>query len=284
MAVYEIEWSEHADWLGVQAENDADWYTAVARALARPADRLVLDVGCGGAGMAAALSRVLTGGRVIGVDGDAEVLREAARRCAGLEIGFVKANLDDGAVALREAIGDDADLVWAASAVHHAADQQAAVNALTSLLAPSGRLALAEGGLPTRCLPWDVGVGEPGLEVRLDAAQDTWFAGMRAGLTGSVRMPYGWTEALRRAGLQAVTTRTIMREEPMPLSPAAKERIVESLRHRTQRLDSTGLLDGADAIAWRQLLDPSSDSFLGRRSDLQRISATSIHIGHRSES
>ena len=143
------------------------------------------------------------GGLVVAADGNAEVLAEAGRRLAGVpaRVELVVADLGDGVEPLRA--HGPADLVWASASVHHVGDQQAAVAALASLLGPGGRLALAEGGLPTRRLPWDVGVGEPGLEVRLEAAQDRWFARMRAALPGSVPMPYGWTEALRRAGLTA---------------------------------------------------------------------------------
>ena len=93
--------------------------------------------------------------------------------------------------AVRAAAGPGADLVWASGSVHHAGDQQRAVDTLAGLLAPGGRLALAEGGLPLRCLPWEVGVGEPGLEIRLDAAQDRWFARMRGHSRGRCRCRTG---------------------------------------------------------------------------------------------
>jgi hypothetical protein len=164
--------------------------------------------------------------------------------------------------------------------VHHAGDQQRAVGTLVTLLAPGGRLALAEGGLPMRCLPWDVGVGEPGLEVRLDAAQDIWFARMRRQLPDAVPMPYGWPNALRRAGLTDVRTATWLFEAPTPLTPADRQRVVRELSHRVERLAETGLLGGDDVAAWARLLDEGDPAWLGHRDDLQRLTARSVHIGH----
>jgi hypothetical protein len=220
--------------------------------------------------------------------------------------------MDDGAEPLRSAIGAPADLIWASASVHHAADQQAAIDALASLLAPGGRLALAEGGLPSRNLPWDIGLGEPGLELRLDAAQDRWFKAMRASLPGSVPLPYGWIDALTRAGLIGVTTKSVLTEQPVPLSDEKRTQVIEQLRHRVARLTpSTGdehahghgtdpssptpahghghghvlpaelMLSAEDLEVWEQLLDPDSEHFLGRRTDLAALSVRSIHLGQK---
>ena len=173
----------------------------VAAGLVRDSDQVAVDVGCGGGGMAKALAAALPAGTtVVAIDADPDVLEQAREHTAGA-VRCELASMDDGAEPLRKAIDAPADLIWASASVHHAADQQAAVDALASLLAPGGRLALAEGGLPARSLPWDLGVGEPGLELRLDLAQDRWFKAMRDSLPGSVPMPYGWTDALhpRRA-------------------------------------------------------------------------------------
>jgi hypothetical protein len=205
--------------------------------------------------------------------------------------------MDDGAEPLRRAIAAPADLIWASASVHHAADQQAAVDALASLLAPGGRLALAEGGLPARHLPWDLGIGEPGLELRLDLAQDRWFKVMRDSLPGSVPMPYGWTEALTRAGLTGATTRSVLTETPAPLSPERLDGVVQAFRTRIERLTGADSGHGhghghghvvadeewltpEDVDVWQQLLDPDGPYYLGRRSDLAVLSVRSVHLGH----
>ena len=182
---------------------------------------------------------------------------------------------------MAAALGGPADLVWASASVHHAGDQQRAVDALAALLGPGGRLALAEGGLPTRCLPWGFGVGRPGLEERLDGAQGRWFAQMRERLPGSVRMPYGWTSALRRAGLAGVSTRSWLLEAPTPLSTSDRAHLVGELAFRIDRLRPTDLVERDDLLAWDRLLDEGDPAWLGARDDLYRLAARSVHIGVR---
>jgi SAM-dependent methyltransferase len=305
----EIDWAGQAGQLRNSATAEADWNEMVASGLVRPTDRLAVDVGCGGGGMAKALAAALAaGGSVVAIDADPEVLQEARIHTGGA-VRCELASMDDGPEPLRQAIGAPADLIWASASVHHAADQQAAVDALASLLAPEGRLALAEGGLPARSLPWDLGIGEPGLELRLDLAQDLWFAAMRRALPGSVDLPYGWTDALQRAGLTEVTTRSVLTEKAVPLSDADREQVITQLQHRVDRLtpgtagghghgqghghghghghgDDEGLpaelaLPAEDLAVWTELLDPAGPHYLGRRTDLAALSVRSIHVGHR---
>jgi SAM-dependent methyltransferase len=275
---YMVVWSEHAAHLGVVAGEEAGWYASVAAALVHPDDRLGVDIGCGGGGMTVALAAALSPlGRAVGVDVEPAILDAARERAPHLE--FLLADLDGDLAELRSALGAPADLVWASASVHHSGDQQAAVTALAGMLGPGGRLALAEGGLPTRHLPWDVGVGDPGLEIRLEAAQDRWFAGMRAALPGSRRMPYGWTECLHRAGLTGITSRTTLMERPVPLSDATRARVLDRLSHRVDRLRPADLLDPADLAAWERLLHPADEAWLGRRADLHWLEARTVHTG-----
>jgi SAM-dependent methyltransferase len=279
---YTVHWSDWVTRLVDAARQDREWYESLLPELLPPGARVAVDVGCGGGGMTLALAAALGGaGRVVAVDGEPELLAAVGDRLepGGARVDLVQADLGDGAAPVRETLGEPADLVWASAAVHHVGDQQAAVNALASLLAAGGRLALAEGGLPTRCLPWDLGLGEPGLEQRLDAANERWFLQMRAELPGSVRMPYGWTEALRRAGLVEVTTRTRLREWPAPLPEADRRRLADRFAQWVGRLRPTGLLDQADLAAWDRLLDPGDPAWLGRRTDLYRLTAVSVHLG-----
>ncbi|MFG1905569.1 class I SAM-dependent methyltransferase [Kribbella sp. NPDC048928] len=286
----EIDWAGEAGRLRASAAGEADWNAAVAGTLVRDTDKVVADVGCGGGGMAKALAEARPGATVVAIDADPDVLAQAREHTGGL-VRCELASMDDGAEPLRQAIAAPADLIWASASVHHAADQQAAIDALVSLLAPGGRLALAEGGLPARHLPWDLGIGEPGLELRLDVAQDRWFKVMRESLPGSVPLPYGWTEALTRAGLTEVTTRSVLSETPVPLTPERLDRVVQGFRTRIERLTGTGhghghlvpqeeWLTPADLEVWQQLLDPEGPYFLGHRADLAALSVRSVHIGH----
>lgn len=282
---YDIDWSEHIDHLAAAARTDAEWYATMAADLVRPADRLVVDVGCGGAGMAAALALAAPSAQIVAIDGDQDVLVAAAENLgdAGVQdrVRLAEADLTSPAADLAAVLGAEADVIWASAVVHHAGDQQGAVDALAGLLAPGGRLALAEGGLAARHLPWDVGVGEPGLELRLDAAQDRWFALMRSELPGSVRMTYGWPVAVRRAGLTDVTTRSVLIERPPPLAAGELARITDRLTHLVDRLREHDLLGAADLDAWSRLLDRAGPDWLGRRDDIFELTARTVHVGIR---
>lgn len=293
----EIQWSEEAGRLRASAANEAEWNATVAASLVRDSDQVAVDVGCGGGGMAKALAEAMPAGTtVVAIDADPDVLEQARQHTAGA-VRCELASMDDGAEPLRKAIDAPADLIWASASVHHAGDQQAAVDALASLLAPGGRLALAEGGLPSRSLPWDLGIGEPGLELRLDLAQDRYFAAMRDSLPGTVPMPYGWTDALTRAGLTDVTTRSILSESPAPLSAERRDRLITQFQHQVDRLNPDVVpthghghghghvevrewLSREDLAVWARLLDPESPDYLGRRTDLAVLSVRSIHLGH----
>lgn len=284
---YIVDWSDKASGLVQMAEDEQRWYERLAGELLRPDDRVAVDVGCGGGGMTLALAAALgEPGRVVAVDAEPEVLaavreRLAARSGPLAAVELVAADLGAGVAPVRTALAGPADLVWASASVHHVGDQQAAVDALAGLLGPGGRLALAEDGLPARHLPWDLGIGEPGLELRLDAANDRWFTRMRAELPGWVRMAYGWTGALRRAGLTAVTTRTTLREQPAPLAEADRRQLADRFVRWVDRLRPTGLLDPDDLASWDRLLDPDDPAWLGHRTDLFRLSARSVHLGIR---
>jgi SAM-dependent methyltransferase len=285
---YVVDWSEKASGLVEMARDEHAWYEQAAAEVLRPGDRVAVDIGCGGGGMTLALAAALGApGRVVAVDAEPELLAAVRERLAERDgtamagVELVAADLDAGVGPVRAALPDPADLVWASASVHHVGDQQAAVDALAGLLAPGGRLALAEGGLPARHLPWDLGIGEPGLELRLDAANDRWFTRMRDELPGSVRMPYGWTEALHRAGLTEVAMRTMLRERPAPLPDPDRRQLADRFARWVDRLRPTGLLDPADLAAWDRLLDPADPAWLGHRTDLHRLTARSVFTGTR---
>ena len=279
----DVDWAEQAAYLADAARTDAEWYRSVANRLARPADRLLVDVGCGGGGMAVALALAAPAARVVAVDDEPAVLDAAAELFAeaGVDVRTAVADAGGDQQALTDAIGGPADLVWASAVVHHAPDQQATVDVLAGLLAPQGRLALAEGGLPRRHLPWDLGTGQPGLESRLEQAQDRWFAAMRDSIPGAVRLPYGWPNALRRAGLADVTTWTSLIERPAPLSPAERERVAGKLAHRVEWLRERKMLPTEDDEAWSRLLDPDRPEWIGHRDDVFVLDARSVHVGER---
>jgi SAM-dependent methyltransferase len=236
----------------------------------------VLDVGCGAGGATCAFADAPTPGVVVGFDRDPRLLAIARRRAtdagfAGNVLGWSCAAVD----ALPVEPGS-ADLVWASGVIHHLPDQQAAIGTLAALLRPGGRLALVEGGLPLRCLPFDIGVGRVGLEARLDEARSRWFADMRDELHGP-SLPYGWPGALRRAGLVDLRVRSFLAEAPPPLDDFGRQVVERHLRSGLTELDDRLAPDDRDTIA--RLLDPDDAAYIGLRDDLMVTAVRTVNVG-----
>jgi len=245
----------------------------------------VVDVGSGSGGMSAAFATALSvrgGGRLVLVDAVPEVLaaaRSAVAEVVGDKIDVVPVLADAADPGLADLV-PAADLVWASRVVHHLPDERRGVEALVRMLAPGGWLALAEGGLSTRCLPWDVGVGEPGLQDRLAAAQTAWFARMRAGIEGVVRMPYGWNRALADAGLADVGSFSYLLDLPAPAPRPVRDSVADWLGWMAHVGED--VLSASDLDALRRLRDPDGADYVARRDDVFLLSATTVHQGRRS--
>ncbi|WAL64759.1 class I SAM-dependent methyltransferase [Amycolatopsis cynarae] len=282
-----IDWAERIPDLRQTDELSGAAFAQIAARLTAtlPEKATVIDVGSGTGGMSAALAAALSsrgGGTLLLVDAVPELLEVAAETAeqAGekqVEVSTVRTDLarDDLVTILPSA-----NLIWAASVVHHLPDQQAAVTRLAQALAPKGTLALAEGGLEIETLPWDLGIGEPGFERRLLAARDGWFREMRGGMDGVVSMPYGWTTALSRAGLADVGSFSRLIDHPAPTTEVVRAFAVNRL---TRLLDHVGdrIADDDRKVAHR-LLDPSDSQYLGRRDDLYVLGTRTVHFGLRS--
>jgi SAM-dependent methyltransferase len=250
------------------------WLVEASERTEGPGPRRVLDVGCGAGGAACAFAQALTPGVVVGFDRDPRLLAIARRRAA--DAGFAgRVGWSCAAVDALPVEPGSADVVWASGVVHHLPDQQAAIGTLAALLRPGGRLALIEGGLPLRCLPFDIGVGRVGLEARLDEARSRWFADMREELRGPP-LPYGWPEALRRAGLVDVRARSFLAEAPPPLDDFGRQVAERHLRSALTELDDRLAPDDRDTIA--RLLDPDDAAYVGRRDDLMVTAVRTLNV------
>lgn len=245
--------------------------------------KAVADLGCGTGGVTVALAdRVGESGRTYAIDGTPEMLTEtldyAKERGVADRITSLPADVEAAAdlEQLREML-PALDLLWAAAVVHHFADQLAGLRMCRDLLAPGGTLLLAEGGLRPVALPWDVGIGRPGLEARLNAAEAEWFVDMRAELAGTVRAPFGWRAMLSRAGFASIETRSFLLEIPAPDAPQRAD-LAASYRHRVDRAGEQ--LSAEDRDAWERLLDPAGRTHLADREDLHLLAVRSVHRGN----
>lgn len=274
-------------------ELHADALRVVARRLVRalPDNPTVMDIGSGAGGMSVALTEALCargGGTVVLVDAVPELLdaaTNAARSAATYEPDSknttvrIRPVLADIATEKPTEFAAAADLVWASHVLHHLPDQREGAHNLISALAPGGWFALAEGGLETRCLPWDLGVGEPGLQDRLAAARDQWFTRMREQIPNAVRLTTGWNVVLTEAGLHDVGAFSYLVEHPAPTKPTVRDSIEDWLRWRS---DVTGdLLHPADRTAVRTLLDPTDPNYIGLREDVFFLQTNTVHTGQK---
>lgn len=289
---------QHGHGGGTEDLNWAEEVAGLDRAAAwwRPLDQTIVewlelapgsraaDVGCGAGGMAVVLAeRVGADGQVCAVDSEPALLQRTRERAEEHGVAAwtrtVEADLG-GELAGTAALGEPFDLVWASHVVHHVPDQQAAIGQLAGLVAPGGRLVLAEGGLSRSCLPWDVGVGTPGLEERLTAAESAWFVDMRASMPEVVSAPYGWPVMLANAGLTGITSRSFLVDKPAPLDADSRAFVLSNLTKRVERRGEEWL-DDDDRAAWARLLDASDPAWLGHREDLYALEVRTVHVGRR---
>lgn len=271
----DLDWARMLDLLSTADDVDAATNANIAEWLVTPQDRLIYDLGCGAGGMTAALrASAPATARIVAVDGEPALL-EATRRRVEVETQLA----DLGAQLPVEP--DSADLIWASGVIHHLADQQVVLDDLAVRLAPGGRLALGEGGLHARSLPRDLAAGEPGLELRLDVAQERWFTAMRRDLPGARPMRYGWSSALARAGLVDVTARSFLLDRPAPLGARDAGHVLARLQAVLDHDGDMGLLAEADRELLRRVVDPDDPVHRSVRAELFLLTARTVYVGRR---
>jgi hypothetical protein len=136
-----------------------------------------------------------------------------------------------------------------------------------------------EGGLPTRWLPRDIGFGRPGLQSRLDTAEEDRFAEMRAELPDTRRVTEDWPALLAAAGLRHGGTRSFLLDLPAPLAPDARTHAADVFTRRREALADKLAAD--DLAALDRLLDPADPGGLRLRPDLFALGARTVHLGVR---
>ncbi|MFI2203268.1 class I SAM-dependent methyltransferase [Streptomyces sp. NPDC020192] len=271
------------DWAAMAAllEAEAELYgPAYARALAWLGKEvtepgLIVDAGSGPGVIACLMAEAFPGARVVAADGAAELLERARARAArqGIADRFdtIAGELPDS---LKE-LDYPADLLWASRSLHHLGDQRAVLAAFGARLAAGGTLAVLEGGLPSRWLPRDLGFGRPGLQARLDAAQEDRFARMRADLPGAVAETEDWPALLGAAGLKHTGTRSFLLDVPAPVPDRARAFVAAALtRARDVHAE---VLDAEDRATLDRLLDPADPGSVHRRPDVFVLAAVTVH-------
>lgn len=285
----ELDWEELAPMLEREAElatplyeQAADWLRTLLggseeRAEGEASVRRVWDVGAGPGVVTCLLARAFPHAEVVAVDPAPELLARARDRAArlGLADRFRTHRAELPGDALEE-LGT-ADLIWTSKVLHHVGDQRAAVALLADRLRPGGVLAVAEGGLPDRVLPRDIGIGRPGLQARLDAAQEEWFARMRTELPGYRKTVEDWPALLTAAGLADTASRSFLLDLPAPLDGTVRDHITARLTRAAEQYGD--LLDATDRDTLTRLTDPTDEASIAHRPDTFLLTARTVHAG-----
>ncbi|MEU0335871.1 class I SAM-dependent methyltransferase [Streptomyces sp. NPDC006193] len=277
----DIDWNEMAPLLESQAELFSPVYERAMAWLAQEVTEpgLIVDAGSGPGVVSCLFAEAFPGARVVAVDGTAPLLERARARAARL--GFAD-RFDTLAGELPDVLGEleyPADLLWASRSLHHLGDQRAALAAFAERLAPGGTLALLEGGLPSRFLPRDIGIGRPGLQARLDVLEEEWFARMRAELPGSVAETEDWPALLAAAGLTHTRTRTFLLDLPAPAADRTRAYVAAHLSRLREGFGDA--LDAEDRATLDRLLDPSDPASVHVRPDVFVLGAYTVHTAVR---
>ncbi|UXY31022.1 class I SAM-dependent methyltransferase [Streptomyces sp. HUAS TT20] len=277
----DIDWAAMAPHLEAQAELLAPVYERAMAWLAKEVTEpgLIVDAGSGPGVVSCLFAEAFPGARVMAVDATEPLLERARDRAARQGVGDRFGTLAGELPGVLEELDYPADLLWASRSLHHLGDQRAGLAAFAARLAPGGTLALLEGGLPSRFLPRDIGVGRPGLQARLDVVEEEWFARMRADLPGAVAVTEDWPALLAAAGLKHTRTRSFLLDLPAPASDRARAYIAATLsRVREAAADA---LDTEDHATLNRLLDPSDPASVHRRPDVFVLSAYTVHTAVR---
>lgn len=231
----------------------------------------VLDAGCGRGDHALLLAERAPLGRVTALDLSEETISALRARIAGTPFERRVAPLVGDIQALKFASASF-DAAWTSHVLHFMPDPVACVRELARVVRPGGWVAVREDRALTRCLPLDVGLGEPGLEERVNASFEAWFAQERS-RNGRVRM--GWLGVLRAGGLHDVRAKSVL----MELTPPFEPHQARHLRRRFAREAGDERLSAADREALRELSSEGGAHDALTRDDLHFVSVSSLYLG-----
>ncbi|MER6242839.1 class I SAM-dependent methyltransferase [Streptomyces griseorubiginosus] len=277
----DIDWSRMAEHLETQAELFTPLYE---RALAwlghkQTEPGLIVDAGSGPGVLSCLLAEAFPGARVVAVDAAEPLLERASARAARLGLADRFGTLTGELPGVLDDLDYPVDLLWASRSLHHLGDQRAGIAAFAARLVRGGTLALMEGGLPARFLPRDLGIGRPGLQARLDALEEEWFAEMRAGLADSVAETEDWPALMAAAGLRHTGTRSFLLDLPAPTTDRARAYIAASLGRLREVFADQLAPDDRETLD--RLLDPEDAASVHRRGDVFLLAAHTVHTAVR---
>jgi ubiquinone/menaquinone biosynthesis C-methylase UbiE len=244
-----------------------------------PAPRAqIFDAGCGPGIMVARFAEAVgPDGHVAGLDINADIIAQARQNLALFPPRRV--SLHEGSLLTLPFEPGRFDLAWASFVLHHIPDPVAAIAELRRVVKSDGRIVVRESGVPLRWLPFDLGIGAPGLTDRLRVAQNRWFADHRYEQPVEQPYPGGWLQALQDGGCSTVTARTFFIERLPPFSDDERAYLLSSLRLWLDDSGRRAYLDGDDICVLAALIDPGNPYFVLQRADLHVLTGLSLYVG-----
>lgn len=240
----------------------------------------VLDAGCGPGVMTARFAEAVgAGGAVVAFDINAAVLANA-QQFVQSRPGADRVTFQEGDLLHLPYENATFDLAWCSFVIHHMPDPVAAARELARVTKPGGRVVLRETGVPLRMLPLDIGLGAPGLNDRLRVASNRWFAAHRYATPLEQPYPWGWTQALRDAGVRDITARTFFLEALPPFTEAQQAYLHAWLRTMLDNPERRACLEPEDQDVLEQLTDPASPHYALQRPDLHVLCGLSLYVGY----
>ncbi|HMK10322.1 MAG TPA: methyltransferase [Acidimicrobiales bacterium] len=281
---HDMDWAAIAPFMAARQALEVPVLRQLLGSLALRAGAAVADVGCGVGGMVELFAEAVgPTGMVYAVDGE-EAMRAAttalAESCgvsAWVDVRAGDLERDD----LRDVLGREVDLVHASAVVHHLADEVSGLRRLGTAVRAGGRIVVVEGGVPNRHLPADCGLGPPGLEERMLAAQQEWFwSHVRPpDLQASPGEPTGWNDKLVSAGFVDVSARSFLLDLPAPLPARARETVRRHFVEFCSRFADR--LDREDAATLEVLVDESDPRGVLHRSDVYVLGVRTAYVGRK---
>jgi SAM-dependent methyltransferase len=164
------------------------------------------------------------------------------------------------------------DLVWSSHVFHGLRNLPEAAASIHRVIKPGGRFVLRENRVTAGLLPDDLGLGEAGLESRLNRAFETWLREDRA---ERGRYPHGWAHLLKAAAFRDVRVRCFLHQVAPPFTDTQKQYLHYWL---DRKRETEGILT-ADLETLNQLTNPASPHYFLKRDDLVFTAVSSIYTG-----
>lgn len=244
---------------------------AMIRSLALARDASVLDAGCGKGSHVQLFTERCREGRVAALDINPRAIDAVKARFAASDLKDIVTTHEANVLRTPFEAGTF-DLAWSSHTMHILADPVAGVRELARVVKPGGLVVIREDVHSVQLLPLDIGIGEPGIESRIQAASTKWLAADRL---KRGRVPFGWPRVLKNAGLREIRATSFTFQLSPPLLPMQ----TEYLRKYLRRMADLEHLDASDKATLLRITEPGAPDDALARDDLHFTDIATVFVG-----